>query len=788
MKFAKKLAVVLLMLALLVSSSAIFASAEFTEDNIEDVLEYYCTNVYVREDLNTLDAEGVHEALLYSSHEMVKDPKDEENSVWHIVPGDMRNANLVMNLGEQPVDKLVLSTKLMLGEPAADEDESTIEKAPKLNFNIRLHKENGLYDASSFFSFDCQSGKIIYYSYSEESGRLDTANVLEQAPVYGVWYELDFIFNFEKGSYGFTLKNGDNEISINDVSVGPFVATSELRMLLTESRKAQLWLDTIDLYEGSFLRDTTDAGKSATTVDYLKKLDALSKTDISLETKLRIAEVYRVLLIEKSFTPDTEIADYDEVVSLIDSDFAYINAAYKDAILYYSSQIDKTASYGERMEYLPFLDAQSARLPLDEAEFVLLPGLDADAFALVSASREDIEAERTDLEDIKTGSDAYIVKSATYDADNKDYAYMTEFLAGLSAIENVDITYPGVVDTKAAVEDKLDAKIKSIVDVVTKFITATDAMQVIISAVPEHGVCGDSFENLYYGLFLDKKDGDATVKGAQSLYNGGVLHEGLDNATYPGLSEKITLYLAEEDYINSRVLASETFITYVRLASSATQYNIILEKLQLAAKCIDDDLTEFTVEDKYEGVAEAKAQYAALVKKLADLEAAAKLYVAEAAKVEAAMNSGYNALKAALSKALELKKTGDVAGMTGVKEANIILANAEAVIESFEGFSKQLIDSVNALDAENLTLSQRRALINSASTAKAKSTDEIDGVADAKTKLDAQITKYNSDIAAANAAFESAMVTAVSVSVSVAPNDAAGKAQVAFVALFKKEG
>ena len=65
MRFAKKIAVLILMAALLISSSAFFVSADFTEDNIEDVLEYYLTSVFVREDLNGLDAEGVYESLLY---------------------------------------------------------------------------------------------------------------------------------------------------------------------------------------------------------------------------------------------------------------------------------------------------------------------------------------------------------------------------------------------------------------------------------------------------------------------------------------------------------------------------------------------------------------------------------------------------------------------------------------------------------------------------------------------------------------------------------------------------
>ena len=785
MRFAKKIAVLMLIAVLLISSSAFFTSADFTEDNIEDVLEYYLTSVFVREDLNALDAEGVHESLLYSTHQMVQDPKNSENSVWYIVPGDMRNANLTMGLGDELVGKLVLSTRLMLGAPLDDGDENTVENAPNLNFNITLHKANGLWDQSTFFAIDAKGGEIAYYSYNEQSGRLDKKNVLNVTPVYDSWYELDFVLNLEKGTYSFNLVNGETEIAIKDVSVGPFVKTSEVRMLLKESRRAQLWLDQIDLYEGSFLRDTSEAGKNATAIDYLKKLDALSKTDISLATRLRIAEVYKILLIENNFQPELGIDGYDEVLALIAEDIKYINRAYKDALVYYVSAIDTSKTYTERCQHLELLDGASALLPVAEEEFLLCPGMTGEDYATVTAERAKIEAERAALAALKQGSEAYIAKAGEYDDENKDYAYMKQYMSEIVAIENVDESYPGLKEAKAASYTLLSLKIAEIERICNDFIERVDRMNVIISAVPEHGVCGDSFEELYYTLYCDSTKDTNTVLGAESLYNGGVLFSGLDNATYPALTEKIALYLTEAAYIQSRVEASEAFITYVRLAKSATQYNIILDKIELAAKCIDDDLTEFTVEDKYKGVSEARADYAIILQRLKASEAAAKLYVAEAAKVSAAMDKGYNTLKAALASALLLKEDGDVAGMEGVKEANIILSEAEAIIKSYEGFSKTLIDAVTALDNEELSISERRAYITAANNAKAKSTDEISGVSDAKTKLTAAIAKYDADIAAANAAFVTELSNAVTVSVSVATHDTAPNAVLVFSELFK---
>ncbi len=787
MKLAKKIAVVLLALALLVSSSVLFASAEFTEDNIEDVLEYYCTSTFVLEDLNTADAQGVVEALEFSQHSVVADPDNGENFLWYIVPQDMRHANLVMPFAETPVDTLVLSTKVMLGAPDDDGDAQTVEKAPKLNFTVRTHEESGLYQTSAVLTIDCQAGEIRYFSYDSETGKIDKANVLELEPVYNSWYELDFVFDFSKSVYSFALKNGDDTVEISNIPVGSFAYASEVRMFLEESRLAKMWIDGIKLYEGSFIRDTDESGKNAKAIEYLKELNEFSKGNLDIATKLRIAEVYKILLIEKGFTPNEGIDDYDVVLALIEEDKAYINRAYMDAILAYVGAIDATKTYAERVEYLVTVDSYNSLLPTDEAEFLLLDGMDADSYALVNAARLALETERANLLNIETGSKAYIAKAGEYNASNKDYTYMTGFLRDLLAIEHVDISYPGVADVKAGTHTALDNKIKLIDSVVNSFVTRVDRMQQIVAAVPENEVCGDSFEELYYKLYNDYKDGDNVVKGAKSLYNGGVIYSGLDNSTYPGLSEKIGLYLAQFDYINARVASTERFLSAIRLAKSATQYNIILEKVEEAAKYIDDDLSEYTVEEKYEGVAQAKEDYLDLVQLLKDLENNSKKYVAEVEKVKAAMDKGYNALKAAVSAALAVKDKGDYTGMEGIKEANIALSNAQAVIECYEGYSKILIDSVAALQAQGLSISERRALIVAANDAKAESTDEITGVTDAKTKLDSAITKYNSDIAAANAAYGDAMVKGTAISSAVVPVSAAQKSYQVIAAIFKKE-
>jgi hypothetical protein len=777
MKLKKKIALIVLTLALLLSSTVIFASAEFTEDNIEDVLEYFLAPVFVRDELENDDAVGVEKYLDYAKLTV-------EDGVWHIVPNDMRNANLVMKLGDEPVGSVVLSTKIMLGAPITDDDEASLELAPKFNFHIRLHKENGLWDASTFFSFDAQNEKIIYRSYNEKSGRLDKENVLSIKPAYDSWYELDFVFNFENGTYSITLVNGDDTVEIKDIPVGPFVASSEMRMLLTESRKAQAYIDYIELYEGTFVREISDEAINDIAVDYIKKLDTLSKGPLPLATRLRIAEVYRIILIEKNFRPASHTEGYDEIIKIIENDLKYINVAYKDAIVEYAANIDKKADYSDRLDYLKQLDAASSLLPTELSAFIAVPGLTEADFTLVTNAREAIEIERTDLQEIKTASDEYILKTAEYDAANKDYAYMTAFLLDLTARENVDVSYPGVKEAKETVEDALDNKLKAIVDICQKFFAKVDAMDEIISAVPETGVCGDAFEELYYGLYCDSTSEGSTVLGAHSLYNGGVLYEGLDNSTYPGLNEKITKYLSESAYIESRVAASELFITYIRLAKSATQYKVILDKVQLAAKCIDDDLTEFTVEDKYIGVAEARADYALLLEKLAKIEASAKAYVLEANKVKTALTANYNVLKSAYKSAVALKAAGDVAGMEGVKEANIILAQADALLKKYENASQSLIVATDWLDDETLSLSERRAFINAALKSKADSTDDIDGVSEAKTKLDAAIKKYNDDVNSANGQITVAMDNAMNLASTVAPTSASLTAHDIFKKIF----
>ena len=750
MKLIYKILMVIVLLSLLVCSFAVFATAAdaFTEEDIEKILEYHCTSVYVHDYMDNTDIAGITPALKYSLAEIVKDPLDDGNNLLHVVPSDMRNANLVCGFGENTHKSLVLTTRVMFGAPVDDGNADTEECAPTFDIFIRMGKPNGLHDTATFFTIDYKSGEIAYNSYDSASGRLNKVNKVNFAPKYDVWYELAFVFNFVKGSYDITINGSDGSTFTANANLGEFSDAREVRMLLSESRLANMWIDSMDVYEGSYVRDIDDINNVTATA--IINLDELSKSNLSLEARVRIADVYQTLLVEKEFVPNDATPELDKVLAIIEKDMAYKNATYIEAFDAYSKAINTNKSYYDRIDYVDFVDRFNSLLPDTQAELEALLGVKKDTdFAIVKSAMERLNAEISALAVAKEQSESFIDAALAYDATSKDYAYMKSTYAALTSFDKRDATYLGVADANLIYKN-LGLKITAIEDIVNTFMDNVKAMATIIDSLPASDAqCGDAFEVLYY----------TNYKTALSLYADGNLYDGLDNSTYTRgggantetLSDSIATFLLKEKYIDARIAVSKEFISLVETAASTTTYATMQERLDLAEPYIDNDVVNKSVEPKYEGVEEAISLYNSLREKLKSDAACAELYVLEVAKIANAKT--YAQKKAAVESALKLKATGNVAGLPGVKEANIALANAQTEIECLEGYSKTLIDSVAALTAENntLTLAERRELIEVASSAKGQSTEEISGVKEAKSALDAAIKSYNDAVASANA-------------------------------------
>ncbi len=206
-------------------------------------------------------------------------------------------------------------------------------------------------------------------------------------------------------------------------------------------------------------------------------------------------------------------------------------------------------------------------------------------------------------------------------------------------------------------------------------------------------------------------------------------------------------------------------------------------------KTYRDDLTS-----KYPELCKASAEFKRLCdiidgleREIADSNAAAAAYIAAVKPLESLVKgSDYAAIKAAVDKANALKEKGNISGIDGVIEANILLSEAETKINCREGNSRKFITAVDAIEAAK-TLSERRAAIVTASQALSDADLTYSGVVSAKDKLTAATADYNSAVRAANAEFRTACGTAATVSAAGAPTGSVGTALATVADFMKKD-
>ncbi len=770
MKLVRRLALVILAVALLSTCLAVFAGAvgthgnEFGADNIEDVLEYHFNEVFIHDSMNSYDDlynnadDNVFLALDYTNSATVKDPLDSGNNVLQIIPQTKRNANFIVSFGEAR-GSAVIATKVMFAAPVDDGDSATAEKAPTFNMFIKMTNDTGLSFSETFFAIDYKSNEILYRSYDEASGRLSTENKLEITPEENVWYDLEFIFDFEKGTYSISVKAGDNAPVTAVADLGEYASALETRMLVKDSMLATMWCDYLDVYEGTFRRALDD--KSGETVKYIADLGNLAgyvantadaNKQGTLESRVKIADVYSILY---NLQGNPYGANLDAVSA---EDF--INDTYIEALVTYSAAIDTSLDYYTRLDYTKHVSKFDNLLPADQTEFEALAGYTAGDFEAAVTARNALDEEISTLAAIKSDSDAFIEKVSKFDTESKDYAYMVSQYAALSVYEKRDRTYIGVSDAEL-VFTGLGVKIKAIETVSNNFIDNVFAMSAIYDpATADSIVCGAGFEVYYYTNF---KTADSLISDEDVLY------AGLDNSTYQNkngdkLVDVIAVYKIHEAYIQSRIAISKDFIAIVEHAGLATTYLGVKDQITEALKYIDNDITDgFTVEEKYEGVLAAKDKLEKIQQRLEDEYGAAEDYIAAVNKINE--NMSYSEMKSAIVAALALKSAANIIGLPDdlsaqVSTATVTLSNFQTKIETSEGYSKILIDSVAALDNSKLTMAERYDLLVSAKNASERSDDAITGVAAAKTKLEAKIKAYNNDVKSVNTALANATTNA----------------------------
>ena len=755
MKFAKKILVAMLALALLASAFIFGATATDTFnapgfDDVEDILEYYTLDDYVADNFNdgTWTTEYI-DSQAGANVAAAKDPTNADNGVMEITVPFMKKAGYKRELsGTEKVngftDKLLLTFKVYFDASATDElffelqvgtvndkNVATSGQFTVLQFNFAKNKNNGV---PGFY----------YSSWNEATQQFtkDVTAVEGVVPQTGTWYDVVISFNAAEDLYSFNISDleGNSIVSSGDIplpgikSVWGFYCYGQAYNLSNRTSSTKFYLDDMEIYEGSYVRYPSLINEITTT--HLKDLDALyNAADTDFATKLRIADVLDYLYNE---------SEKFVVGDVMPNAQKYINETYAQAIINAAGAINTAAAYDERVAQTVVVEEYSAKLPASDALNGIV-GITAELETAVIAARAACAEELATLAVIKEQSDAFIALMGEYDDTNKDYTYVTEYLKSASNAEKYekrDATYTGVAEANEIFEG-LKSKAERMEADVASFMGAVGKMEAATTFGPLYAAYVEA--NFFY-----------TQYGTDAVIN-----PDLDQSTKEGLEDKIVSYEAKVDNVLTIAAICDNFKRIINEATISSYYSSLVGELEEAA-VVREEFGDYEMD--YPGLADAVAIYNELVAAVSASKSAVEAYITAVNAI--ATKTTFSEKKAAVTAALALKDKGDVLGMEGVVEANIALTNAEAEVNFLESSSKTFISLVEQLKAAT-TLAQRRALIHLAKASALDAEATYTGVSVATDDLAFEIAEFEADVEAANGALENATKSAQAIVSSV---------------------
>ncbi len=818
MKFAKKFFVVLVAMALLVTCLAISSSAtsDFTADNIEDVIEYHKYKTYMIETFENYEAtdfdeddeivlngykytddDRVDNKGVFSFSESVSESK--QGSMDYAVEEDGKDNKVlkVTNKSNNEIDylakfdstdKLVISLKIKTNDFVTEGNNSV--NGSKFSIMLQVNNPDADLDYTptlSMFTMDCRDTDNMQFTFCKYS-KVDIAHIYTEetaitniAPELDKWYRIDAVFDFEAGKYSVAIKSEDGAVGgIDGESLGTLESANRVRLLMNDAvgkTGTVTYLDNIFVYQGSFVRDVENKDKA--TSEAIINLGAFAE-NASLEDRVRIADVYKQLFgngqddIGYTTTAPNEAdgiegtPNKDKVDAIIADSESYMNSTYAEALVTYVDSLKSLTYYDkiEMMKYAARFDAMFCENGETEEMLAGRDGIEAEDVENIIYAKALYDAEPGVIDSIKFESNAFGELLMGFDPDSKDYNYIKKQYDALSLFTKRDGTF------KFAEENGIAENIEfaTIADAEPIYIALgtkkaeieanVDNFMAIVGRMSAEPVPQQGFAALY-----------SAYEDANEVYNGGIIHIGLDNSTYPDLSAAIALYNIRCDYVEARVAESEAFISIVDAAKASKYYPTIIAQLENAKLYLDEDIANLSVELDYVlseeiSVEKSITAYNDLLADVARIVTASEEYITAVNAID--MTAAYSELKVAVDNALTLEEKVTVIGIEGVTEANAKLAEAEGKVRSLEGNSATLIAMVEQLKAAK-NIAERRELILIASNAQAKAEATITGVAAAKTELASQIAKFDADVAAANAALVVAVEGACDVASFAAP-------------------
>ncbi len=720
MKMSKRIFIVVLTVALLISCLAFSASAEeVTLENYASVLDYYEQPTIFGLDFSLDGVDYSDEIMIqnstFASGTVVEDAAAPGGKYLNLVfkggrPTTKGNLYLNWNADESVSDfylDMTVSGSKNTGNPSF---------APKLNFIIG---ESSFTDVStgapadtSILVLDFETGSVKYSVIEEgEVVAKEAAGVLTQ----GAWYSVAITYSVTDSLCTVDIVNVDdasNAFSFTTTYL-PYEAINNVRVGVHNANYTAgniIGVANINAGGGLVRRDTADP--QGAIESYVLGMYEIFRSDVDKAEKVNVCTVTNKL-ISYGFTSDK--ADVNTA----------LDALKVGGVTLYSDEIENClAEYATLTQY----DEKRAIIDANLDYASILSGLD------LSPVGDDKAAA------IQEGLDKfYDIDEALKKAESDSLA----FIAALAGVEDVlGSTDYSLLNAyyEAAIVYAPDITYEGVSEVYELFVELeADMSDITVSA------------ERFIELVNKANDGALSFVERYNIYVT-IEDNFFDNETYPGVTEALALYHdVVSPYMEHEISLAENFITYVKKAEYAVYISAKQANLDIAKGYMD------TCEPTFAGVAEAKVLYAEIVKYVESKLELANAYIAAVNAIDGKTGA---ALTAAIENAKKLQESGNVLGVAGITEANIKLDDAIAALELPERYCTYFISVVDSI-ANAKDAAERYNLLVEAKAAEADADKSYPGVTEASAKLASAITAYNNDVNKVNSVNKTATEVAI---------------------------
>ncbi len=745
MKKMRKIFIVLLAAALLVTSFAFAASAaDVTPGNCEHLFDYYDEPTVFAYNLSKAYAD-YNEAFIASNATndtitLVEDAAAPGGKYLQIAVkrgfGQGQSDHVFLNwntdtaIDDFYLDMTISAAKLSDGDRGyypflrlivSDETMTDITNS---SISYDNEKENVILGFN--YRKDSEGNGFLVYRQGVYDAGTGTYSSQEITTEYAIsaanWYNVALTYDTAAGLGTVTVTNANDAsdtVTLKDVYI-PVDQVKNIRLGAYKKDVDEkgtgdnaIKIAKLEAAGGTVRRDLYDT-EGALETAILQSYELFLRTSVSIDQRIRLCNVVNKLVDDYGYTSDSED----------------VNSALADmrvgSVSLYANEISKCLdAYSSLTTYAEKREALDTNLPyadiLETADLTILN--DAAAEAKIEADIEALNEANEALIKIKEDSDAFVAALAGADAVAESTVY-GDIIGYYEATKDLlpDLTYAGVADVYPYYE-KISRTVNRIANESEKFISGVN----------------------------EAADEDKTFYDRYLAYTG-ITAENL-NETYPGVTEALTKYNdVVAPYMNELIGYAESFLKYVGKADYANYISAKEENVALAKSYISLAPTEFP------GVSEAKIRLSEVEEEISTMKANANAYIAAVNDLDGLTGT---ALTDAIEYAQQLKTLGNVSGVDGVAAANIKLDSIIASLELPAKYAAHFIRMVDLISSAK-TVSELYEAIHTAKVAEADADATLEEVSQASAKLAAAIAKFNADISAVNTSFSSANSIAVS--------------------------